>query len=90
MIDGVSDSRVRAAVLDFSALQIMDCAEFAFVRSVVDMAELLGARVVVAGFRPGVAAYLVESDAEIAGLRIARDLEEALLLVGIVGAGRTP
>ena len=78
VLEGVRGASVRAAVLDFSSVRVVDCAEFAKVRGVVDMARLMGARVFLVGLRPGVVAYLVDNDADISGLEVERGLEDAL------------
>jgi rsbT antagonist protein RsbS len=63
--------------IDLSSVDVLDATDFAFIKRTIDMAALLGARVVLVGIRPGVAASLVELPVELGGLQTALSVEEA-------------
>jgi anti-anti-sigma regulatory factor len=72
----------RTLILDATPLELIDATDFDRLRRVVDMAQLMGVKTIVAGLRPGVAASLVELDANIAGLVTALNIESALQIAG--------
>jgi rsbT antagonist protein RsbS len=74
--------RVDAVLLDCSGLDLMDGEEFASLRRCMAMASLLGARPVLVGVNPGVAAALVESNADTELIDATATLERGFELVG--------
>jgi rsbT antagonist protein RsbS len=68
-------------ILDLSGVAVMDLAEFESLRRTVFMAELMGARSVLAGLRPGVVSSLVELDAPLDWIEAALNLEQAFGLL---------
>jgi anti-anti-sigma regulatory factor len=86
-LERVRVAGARAAVLELSAVRFLDRAEFDGLRGLVGMLRLVGARAVLVGLRPGVVAWLVSSDVDLAGLEFERDLEGALLRLGVAGLG---
>ena len=71
-------SRCRSLIIDLAGVEILDLYDFDVIRDIAKMASYLGARPVVVGLRPGIAAALAELDADISGLRMAGTVEHAL------------
>jgi rsbT antagonist protein RsbS len=71
----------RGVILDVSGLDTLDSEEFSALRRIVTMTALLGAESVVAGLRPGIVSSLIETGAEVDGLRAAIDLDAAFALL---------
>lgn len=88
VLDAVRASAARVVVLELTAVRFMDRAEFTDLRQLVEMARLLGARPFLVGLGPGIVAYLVNNDANIRGLEVARALEDVFDLTGVELARR--
>jgi rsbT antagonist protein RsbS len=71
----------RGVILDVSGLETLDTEEFAALRRVIAMVDLLGAQSVLVGLRPGVVAALVNMGADVDGLLAAIDLDAAFALL---------
>jgi len=71
----------RGVILDVSGLDTLDSEEFAELRRIVTMASLLGAESVLVGLRPGIVSSLIETGADVEGLRAAIDLDAAFALL---------
>lgn len=71
----------RGVILDVSGLETLDSEEFASLRRIIEMATLLGAESVLVGLRPGIVSALVETGAEVDGLRAAINLDAAFSLL---------
>ena len=78
LLEGVQAGGAESAILDLGAVPFMDCSEFEQVRSALRMAELLGARTMLVGLRPGIIVHLLAANADVSGVRAAVRLEEAL------------
>lgn len=65
-------------VVDFSGIDILDATEFAELRKILAMAQLLGARPMVAGLSPGIISSLMDAGADIDGVRGALRVDDAL------------
>ncbi|MEY4266567.1 MAG: hypothetical protein RIS90_1102 [Pseudomonadota bacterium] len=78
VLDGVRETGTRVAVIELSAVKVLDCVEFAGIRDLVGMVRLLGVRPFLVGLSPGIVAYLVSNDADTSGLEVERALEDAL------------
>ena len=68
----------RRVVLDLSAVPFMDLAEFDALRGVVRAVELIGASTTIVGLRPGIIMHLLDSGADVTGIRATLGLEDAL------------
>ncbi len=70
----------RGAVLEVSGLEVMDSQAFSALAQIASMASLMGARTIMTGLRPGVAASLMdlELDLELSSIQAAPGLEEAI------------
>ena len=58
----------RGVVIDVSRVRLLDSASFAILAGSARMAAMLGARVVFAGFQPGVVSALMDLDVDASGL----------------------
>jgi rsbT antagonist protein RsbS len=77
LLDRIKQSEVKGVALDLSSVDLLDADDFASIKQTVDMAVLLGARVVLVGIRPGVAASLVELPVDLRNVRTALTVEAA-------------
>ncbi len=68
---------LRGVILDISALDTLDSTEFAGLKTIMVMCELMGAEPVLAGMRPGVVSALIEAGVDLGNLRAAIDLDAA-------------
>lgn len=81
LLEAVRSQRAHGVVLDASALEIVDTADFARLRQTLEMVELMGARTVLVGLKPDVVAALVELGADIDGISGELTLEAGLARV---------
>lgn len=81
LLERIRDTGARGVVLDVSGLEIVDCHQFEQLRRTVAMVSLLGARTVLVGLGPGVAASLVDLDVQADGLKTVLALDEAFALL---------
>ena len=81
LLEAVRSQRARGVVLDASALEVVDTADFARLRQTLEMVELMGARTVLVGLWPDVVAALVELGAAIDGIAGELTLEAGLARV---------
>ena len=78
VLDAVRETGARVAVIEMSAVKVLDCEEFIGIRAMVGMLRLLGARPVLVGLNAGIVGYLVSNDADTRGFEVERDLQDAL------------
>lgn len=76
LLEKLKEGSTRVVVFDVSTVEVMDLTEFESFANVVKMTELLGVSSVVVGVTPGVAAFLVESGAELGGLKTALGIDD--------------
>jgi rsbT antagonist protein RsbS len=81
LLSRVQETGSRGVILDVSGLETLDSEEFAALRRIIAMATLLGAESVLAGLRPGIVSALIETGAEVDGLRAAINLDAAFALL---------
>ena len=77
-LEGVQRDGASGVILEVSGVPFMDSHEFQDLRRVMHMAELLGARCMLVGLRPGIIMHLMDSDVDVRGLRAVLGLDEAL------------
>ena len=82
LLELVASSGARGAVLDFSAIEVLDATEFAEVRGTISVVGMMGAKCVVSSLQPGVVGTLVDLGVDISDLVGARDLDDAFVRVG--------
>jgi len=78
----IAEDRARGVLLDISRLEIIDSFVARALMELSTMAQLLGARVIVAGMRPSVAITLVELGIELTGVETALNAEEGMSALG--------
>ena len=77
----VADQTI-AVIFELSGVQFMDSLEFEEFKAVMHMVQHLGVQPMLVGLRPGIIAYLVETDVDISGLSAALSLNDALAMLG--------
>ena len=71
----------RGVILDVSALDILDSAEFSALRDIIKMSEIMGAEAVLVGLQPGVVSSLIQAGVEVEGVRSTINLDAAHALL---------
>lgn len=82
----VHEKGCLSIIFELSALKFMDTLEFQGLRTVSEMASILGAQAMFVGMQPGIVFHLITNDVETSGLNAALDLNEALERLGITDA----
>ena len=77
----IHETGSQGVILDVSGLQTLDSEEFAALRRIMDMTGLMGAESVLVGLQPGVVSALIETEADVDGLRTAIDLDAGFALL---------
>ena len=72
----------RLLIMDATPLELIDATDFDRLRRVIETARLIGVKTIIVGLKPGVAAGLVELDANIDGLVTTLNMEKALQIAG--------
>lgn len=67
---------LKVVMVDVSSVLVIDAQEFAELRRVLDMVQLLGALPVLIGLQPGAVAFLVGAGVDTDGLVTARGLHD--------------
>ena len=78
----VGRHRLRSIIIDVSALDVIDSFVARSLRSMAVTARLRGADTLVVGIQPDVAIAMAHFELNLAPLRTATDLDEALSLIG--------
>ena len=78
VLEAVRETGARVAIIEMSAVKVLDCEEFIGIRAMVGMLRLLGARPILVGLSAGIVGYLVSNDADTRGFEVERDLQDAL------------
>jgi rsbT antagonist protein RsbS len=73
--------RARGIIVDVAALDVIDSFVARSLGSIAVMARLRGAETVIVGIQPDVAIAMVQFDLDLAPLRTALDLDEAIELL---------
>ena len=60
LLELLRSSGAAGVILDMSGVEILDLHEFEALQQTMDMAQLMGARTVFSGFRPGVVSALLD------------------------------
>jgi rsbT antagonist protein RsbS len=81
---GAQTGRFRScgAVVDVTALDVIDSFSLRTLRSIADMLRLRGARTVIVGIQPEVALAMVQMGLSMGRITTALDLEEGLAVLG--------
>lgn len=78
MLEGIQRDGAQSAILELSAVPFIDSHEFEQLRKIARMAEMLGARVIFVGLKPGIIMHLLAADADVRGVHACLGLDEAL------------
>lgn len=81
LLEAVQRTGARAAIVNVAGLDVMDLEEFESLRRTMRMAEIMGARCILTGLRPGIVSALIALDADVEGLETALNVEQALTLL---------
>ena len=81
MLRLLHQSGARGVILDVSGVELMDLEDFDALRRAMSMAELMGARCLLAGLRPGVVSALVDIGVDARGVEAVLNLDEAFRLL---------
>jgi rsbT antagonist protein RsbS len=77
----IHETGSEGVILDVSGLETLDSEEFAALRRIMEMTSLMGAKSVLVGLQPGVVSALIETEADVDGLRTAIDLDAGFALL---------
>jgi len=81
LLHRIHETCSRGVILDVSGLEILDSEEFAALRRIITMCTIMGAEVVMVGLQPGVVSALIETGADVDGLRAAINLDAAFAML---------
>jgi rsbT antagonist protein RsbS len=81
LLERLQSSGAAGVILDVSGVEIMDADDFNALRRTMFMAEIMGAKTVIAGLKPGVVSALVELNANIDNIHAALDLDDAFRVI---------
>ncbi len=81
VLELLRDSRASGLVIDVGGMEMLDPQEFSALRRVAKMAQLLGARPILSGFRPGVVSALMDLDVDVTDVEATRTTDDALDLI---------
>jgi rsbT antagonist protein RsbS len=81
LLERIHETGSKGVILDVSGLETLDSEEFAALRRIMEMTGLMGAESVLVGLRPGVVSALIETEANVEGLRTAIDLDAGFALL---------
>lgn len=77
----IHETGSEGVILDVSGLETLDSEEFAALRRIMEMTSLMGAESVLVGLQPGVVSALIETEADVDGLRTAINLDAGFALL---------
>ena len=81
LLECVQKSRANGVILDVSGIDILDLDDFNELRSTMEMAEIMGARPILSGLKPGVVSALIDLGADPEGVNAVLNLDDAFRLL---------
>ncbi len=81
LLRAVGRQRMRAVIIDLSALDVIDSFATRQFRNMANATRLRGARTILVGIQPDVAYGLVQLGMRLTGIETALDLEDALAVL---------
>lgn len=86
VLNHIHEKNCSSIIFELSALKFMDTIEFQGLKTVSEMAAVLGAKSLLVGLQPGIIFHLIMNNAETTGVCAVLDLNEALEALGITSA----
>ncbi len=81
LLECVQKFRANGVILDVSGLDILDMDDFNGLRGIMEMAEVMGARSILSGLKPGVVSALIDLGVEPGGVSAVLNLDDAFQLL---------
>ena len=81
LLERVQKSRANGVILDVSGIDILDLDDFNGLRRTMEMAEVMGARPILSGLKPGVVSALIDLGADPEGVNAVLNLDDAFRLL---------
>ncbi len=81
LLERVQESSANGVILDVSGVDLLDRDDFDALRKTMVMAEIMGARPILSGLKPGVVSALIDLGVEPEGLNAALSLDDAFRLL---------
>jgi len=81
LLERVQESRAIGVILDVSGIDILDLDDFNGLRSTMEMTEIMGARPILSGLKPGVVSALIDLGADPEGVNAVLNLDDAFQLL---------
>ena len=81
LLECVQNSRANGVILDVSGVDILDLDDFNGLRSTMEMAEVMGARPILSGLKPGLVSALIDLGADPEGVSAVLNLDDAFRLL---------
>ena len=81
LLECVQKSRANGVILDVSGIDILDLDDFNGLRSTMEMAEVMGARPILSGLKPGMVSALIDLGADPEGVNAVLNLDDAFRLL---------
>jgi rsbT antagonist protein RsbS len=81
LLNRLHETGSQGVIFDLSGLETLDSHEFAALRRIISMVEIMGSEAVLAGMKPGVVSALIEAGADVDKLRAAINLDAAFALL---------
>lgn len=79
ILEEVKEKRIKGVIIDLSAVNIIDLFLAQKIKETISMAALMGAETILTGFKPEVAASLVDMDFDFEDIQTAIDQDDAFL-----------
>ena len=77
LLECVQKSHANGVILDVSGIDILDLEDFNGLRSAMAMAEIMGARPILSGLKPGVVSALIDLGVDPEGVEAVLNLDDA-------------
>ena len=90
MLGNIRRTGVHQALIDLSAVEVMDSYAYVSICDTAAMASVMGAKTVLAGIKAGVASVLVEFDVDVKRVAMALNLEAGLAMLADWEGHATP
>ncbi len=81
LLGRIRTQHIEQVILDVAGLDVLDARDFEELRLTLRMAEMMGARTVLVGMRPGVVSALVDLGVEVDGVTAAVDMDDAFRIL---------